>query len=169
MICTKFDAYMRKITKELQMLWICYLNDGTTVYSDYDRPGLSDHPWDRLKRHCESNDLYPTKVEVLMFGAPYTVLFEDPDGLDGLFIARGAARDINEATGEGTSYKQLVVGVLRDGEECVVDVKKFSWPENEIEPFSQTRNLTPENAQWMLFKNGSIKKRSEQVQVALNG
>ena len=159
---------MRKITKELQILWICYLSDGTSVYSDYDRPGIPDHPWDRLKKYCNDNDLCVVKVEVLMFGAPYTALFEDEKGLDGLFIARGSARDINEATGEGTSYKQLVVGLLRDDED-VLDVKKFSWPENEIEPFNQTRSLTPENAQWMLFKNGSTKKQRKQVQVALNG
>lgn len=170
MICTQFDTYMRKLTKELEMLWVCTLNDGTKVYSDFKRPGIEGHPWDRLKSHCEKNSLFATKIEVLMFGAPHTVLFEDHDkGLDGLFVARGSARDINTASGESTSYKQLVVGLLKEEEEDVIDVKKFSWPENEIEPFSSTRKVTPENAKMMLFKNDSPKKKRESVQVALNG
>lgn len=104
-----------------------------------------------------------------MFGAPRTVMFEDENGLDGVFIIRGASRDLNLFTDEpGPSYKQLVVGLLRENED-IIDVKKFCWPENELEKFNQTRNLTPENVKLMLFKNGSTKKQKETVQIALNG
>ena len=152
----------------MEMLWVCDINDGTKVYSDFGRPGVEGHPWDRLKSHCEQNNLCVTTVEVVMFGAPSLVLFQNDNGLDGLFVARGSARDINTATGESTSYRQLVAGVLRDNED-IIDVKKFSWPINEIEPFAATREITPENAQMMIFKNDSPKKKRESVQIALDG
>ena len=59
-------------------------------------------------------------------------------------------------------------GVLNDNLETV-DIRKFSWPLCEFEAPVQTRILTPENAQLMIFKDGSKKKQSEQVQVALDG
>lgn len=169
MICTKIDSYVKDLIKKLEMLWCVTLNDGTKVYSDYDRPGTCNHPWFRLKQYLEESGLYIVKVEAIMFGAPQTVMFENPNGLDGVFITRGTSKDIKIETGEaGPSYKQLVVGLLRDNED-IVDVKKFCWPENSIEPFNQTRILTNENVKLMIFKNDSNKKTRKSVQVALFG
>lgn len=167
MICTHIDSYIKNLIRNLEMLWVATLNDGTKVYSDYERPTTSDHPFIRLKKHCEQNNQYVIKVEALMFGAPHTIMFEDKNGLDGLFILRGSSRDIKIETGETSpSYKQLVVGLLRDDED-IIDIRKFCWPENSIEPFNQTRLITPENAKLMIFKNGSTKKARESIQIAL--
>ena len=169
MISTQIDSYIKNLIRNLEMLWCITLNDGTKVYSDYDRPGIKEHPWNRLKQHCEITGLFITKVEAMMLGAPLTTMFEDLNGLDGLFVARGVSKDIKIETGEqGPSYKQLVVGLLRDNED-VIDVKKFSWPENQLEPFNQIRYITPENAKLMIFKNESTKKTRKAIQVAING
>jgi hypothetical protein len=167
MICTQIDSHMKSLISRLEMLWVVTLNDGTLVYSDFERLDLP-NPYFRLKQHCEDNNLYPVKVQALMFGAPRVTMFEDPSGLDGLFIFRGSSKDVQIETGESVSYKQLIVGLLRD--DCVnIDIRKFCWPENALEPFNQNRLLTSENAKLMIFKNDSRKKASESVQVALFG
>ena len=102
-----------------------------------------------------------------MFGAPYVIMAEDPNGLDGVFIKRGASKDFLMESGEGTSYKQLIVGVLNDNNE--VGIVKFCWPFNALEPNNEVRLLTPENAKLMFFKNDSEKRKREVVQIALNG
>lgn len=169
MICTHQDSYIKERIRSLDILWRVTLNDGTTIYSDYERPDNPRSPWLRLKDHCSDNNLFATKIEVIMFGAPITTMFENENGLDGFFIVRGSSKDLNLFTDEpGPSYKQLVVGLLRDNED-IIDVKKFCWPENELEQFNQTRILTPDNAKLMLFKNDSTKKQRETVQIALNG
>jgi len=167
MICTQIDSYIKTLIRNLEMLWVATLDDGTKAYSDYERPTTTDSPFHRLKKYCEDNNKCIIKVEALMFGAPHTVMFEGKNGLDGLFILRGSSRDIKIETGETSpSYKQLIVGLLRDDED-IIEVRKFCWPENSIEPFNQTRLITPENAKLMIFKNGSTKKTRESIQIAL--
>lgn len=168
MICTTIDPFIKEKIKNLEILWCVTLSNGTLVYSDYERPE-TENPWIRLKKYCADNNLFPTKVEVIMFGAERAVVFEDDNGLDGLFIVRGSGRDIDVGSGEpGLSYKHLVVGLLRNNED-VIDVRKYSWPQNEFEKFEQTRSLTEDNAKLMFFKNDSPKKTKQTVQVALNG
>jgi hypothetical protein len=168
MICDKIDSLVKEKIKNLEILWCATLNDGTTVYSDYDRPAMK-HPWERLKEHCANNDLYVCKIEVIMFGAERQVVFQDDNGLDGFFIVRGVSRELNVGTDElGPSFKQLAVGLLRDSED-IIDVRKYCWPQNEFEQFEQTRVLTEDNAKLMLFKNDSTKKSRQSVQIALNG
>lgn len=161
MICKAQDSYIKQLIRNLEILWCAHLNDGTTVYSDYERPGL-ENPWIRLKQYCEDNNAFITKIEVIMFGAPKLIMFEDPNGLDGVFVSRGASKDLMIGSDEGPSFKQLVVGVLRDNEN-IIDVKKFCWPENEFEPFNQVRSLTSDNKKIMIFKNDSPKKNRESV------
>ena len=89
MICKQRDGYMRSlIVDQLMISWITTLSDGTRVYGDYDRPGMK-NPWTRLINHCKENNVFPTKVELHMFGAPTKVFFDDPNGLDGLAVMRG--------------------------------------------------------------------------------
>lgn len=169
MICTKQDSYIRQlIMEDVAILWKCTLSDGTLVWSDYDRPGTIDSPWLRLREHCARSGVDIVKVQVIVMGAPEHVLFEDPNGLDGLFIVRGLSRDIDMISGEGPTFQHITVGLLQDDLENV-DIRKFSFPECEFCEFVQLRDLTTENAAWMIWKNDSEKKQSEQVQIALNG
>lgn len=159
---------MRTLLKSLEMLWIVTLNNGETIYSDYSNPHDLLPPWTRLVDYCKDNDLFPVKVETLMLGAPKVVMAENHEGLDGLLILRGSSKDFLINTGEGTSYKQLIVGVLSD-EDDFIDITKFCWPYNKLETRPERRAVTPENVRLMLFKNGSEKRHRENVQIALNG
>lgn len=169
MICTEYNSYIKNLVRSLEMMWVVTLNNGVKVYSDHDNPAYPNQaPWHRLKDYCLDTGLFPVKVEALMFGAPKTVMAENNLGLDGLFIIRGSSKDFLMESGEGTSYKQLIVGVLSDTSDNI-NVTKFCWPENALEPFNEVRQLTFENIELMLFKNGSKKRERESIQVALNG
>ena len=154
--------------EDISMTWKCTLDDDTVVWGDYDRPGVAESPWIRLQRYCEEYNRSIVKTQCIVIGAPEEVAFEDENGLDGIFIARGYSRDIDMASGEGPSYQHLTFGLLEDSLEAV-DIKKYSWPECEFEEFSQKRAITQENLSFMIWRNGETKKHSEQVQITLNG
>ena len=168
MICQTRDGYMRKlITTDLMISWKIVLTDGTVVYGDYDRPGL-DNPWFRLKDHCKQNDVVPKSVELHMFGAPKKVFFENEDGLDGLLVMRGMAKDQSMDGSHSQSFQTLTVSLLRD--DCsMIDVAKYAWPFNEFEKDRDVRVLTEENLKNMIFKNGSEKLKHPKVQELING
>jgi hypothetical protein len=168
MICTQIDNYIEQLCyHELMISWQITLTDGTRVYGDYDRPGF-DNPWVRLREHCLSNDVYPAKVELHMFGAVPETFFEDENGLDGIFVVRGVAKDQAMDGSHSQSFQTLTVGLLRDDCSCI-DVSKYTWPINNFEQKSTTRVLTKENLSYMIFKNGSKKLQHEEVQKLLNG
>lgn len=168
MICTSIDGYIEQLCyHELMISWQITLNDGTKVYGDYDRPGF-DNPWIRLKNHCEENNVYPIKVELHMFGAEHEVFFEDENGLDGLFVMRGMAKDQAMDGSHSQSFQTLTVGLLRDDCSCI-DVSKYTWPISQFEQKYNTRILTEENIRNMIFKNGSKKRQHEKIQELLNG
>ena len=168
MICTKFDGYMKNLCHvDLVMSWVITLDDGTTVYGDYDRPG-SQNPWSRLKKYCKENNAAITKIELYMFGAPHEIFFEDENGLDGVFIVRGAAKDQSMDGSFSRSFQTLTVGLLN--EDCSeINVRKFCWPMNEFEQASSVRGLSFENLNKMIFKNESKKEQHPEVQKHLNG
>lgn len=168
MICQTRDGYMRKlITTDLMISWKIVLTDGTVVYGDYDRPGL-DNPWFRLKDYCKQNDVVPKSVELHMFGAPKKVFFENEDGLDGLLVMRGMAKDQSMDGSHSQSFQTLTVSLLRD--DCsMIDVAKYTWPFNEFEKDRDVRVLTEENLKNMIFKNGSEKLKHPKVQELING
>ncbi len=172
MICTSYNNYIKDLVKKKEMLWCVTLNDYTKVYSDYYNPiySIDEYPWYRLCKYCEQNNLFPCKVEAIMLGAPRVIMAESKIGLDGIFIKRGASKDflMDSETGEGESYKQLIVGVL-DKEEDIINVVKFCWPENEKEKLIEKRSITSENVKLMFFKNDSKQKKRESIQFALNG
>ena len=65
MICTNFDGYMTQLCHhELMISWKITLTDNTIVYGDYDRPG-HDNAWQRLKIHCEENDVLPKRLNYI--------------------------------------------------------------------------------------------------------
>ena len=167
MICTKRDGYMRRLTMEdLMISWIAVLSDGTRVYGDYDRSGF-DNPWIRLKNHCKENDDFITKIELHMFGAPAKIFFEDPNGLDGLAVMRGIAKDQAMDGSHSTSFQTLTVCLLKD--DCsAIDVAKYTWPYNQFEKDKSVRSITEDNVKYMIFKNDSEKIKHPKVQEHIN-
>jgi len=164
-ITTQFDSHIKILVRKLEMLWTVTLNDGTKIFSDYYRDDTS--PFDKVKEYCAETGLYPVEVKSMMFGAPETVMFSDPEGLDGLFILRGAVKDVDLNSADNSiSYKKLVVGVLKDD---AIDVKKFCWPENEIDANRETRKLTIDNIEMMYFKDGEEKNRRKCLLLSHNG
>lgn len=166
MICTTQDFHMKSLLRSLEVLWIATLSNKIQVYSDYNRPEQPTAPWYRLKKYCEENDLFIIKIELLMFGCPKVIMAENESGLDGVFILRGASKDYDIEDGDGTSYRNLIVGVLDDKEDKI-NVNKYTWPIDSLT--KETRLVTKENAELMLFKNGSEKASREVLRVAVNG
>jgi len=168
MICTSIDGYFEQMCyTNLMISWQIALTDGTVAYGDYDRPGF-DNPWLRLKKHCNENDVYPSKVELHMFGAEHKVFFEDENGLDGIVVMRGIAKDQAMDGSHSQSFQTLTVGLLRD--DCSrLDVSKYTWPFNNFEKKISTRVLTTENLKDMIFKNGSEKRKHPEVQKLIDG
>tara|TARA_R100000008_G_scaffold44096_1_gene25616 strand:- start:726 stop:1187 length:462 start_codon:yes stop_codon:yes gene_type:complete len=146
--------------------WVITLTDGVVVYGDYERPQF-ENPWIRLREHCEKHDVLPSKVELYMFGAEHKVFFEDENGLDGLFIMRGVAKDQAMDGSHSQSFQTLTVGLLRDDCEHI-DVAKYTWPHNDFEQKESVRGLSTKNLEQMIFKNGSQKREHKAVQEYLN-
>lgn len=168
MICTHVDSYMYDLCHvKLMISWEIELTDGTSVFGDYDRPDLP-NPWIRLTDHCHAHDVSPAKVKLYMFGAEQKVFFENPDGLDGIAVMRGVAKDQAMAGGHSQSFQTLTVLHLRD--DCsMVDVSKYTWPHNEFEQLESERILTIDNLENMIFKNGSKKRQRKKVKRLLDG
>ncbi len=153
--------------RDMMISWQITLTDGTTVYGDYERDGF-DNPWIRLAQYCRENDTCPAKVQLYMFGTKQEVFFQNENGLDGVSVVRGVARDQALDGSYSQSYQTLTVSVLKD--DCSkIDVRKFTWPHNEFEVGFSTRELSEENLQRMIFKNGSEKRNHPSVQKFLNG
>jgi hypothetical protein len=151
----------------MEILWSVKLNDGTEIYSDYYIYGL-ESPWIRLQEYCNSNNKYIISVHVIMFGSEKITLMENENGLDGVFVHRGSSKEIliNDECDTGVSYKHVVCGLLNN-DTGIIHVKKFSWPENCIEPFIQERNLTKLNFDLMIFKNDERKREAgEKFQIS---
>ena len=132
MICTEVDPYFYRLTHDQLMIsWVITLTDGVKVYGDYDRPDIP-NPWLRLRNHCETNKVWPACVELYMFGAEKKIFFEDENGLDGIAVMRGIAKDQAMDGSHSQSFQTLTVLHLRD--DCsMVDVAKYTWPYNEFE------------------------------------
>ena len=167
MICTTFDTYMDRLChKELMISWQITLTDGEMVYGDYERPGF-DNPWKRLSKHCSTNNVSPAKIELYMFGARHNVFFEDPNGLDGVSVLRGIAKEQTMDGSHSQSFQTLTVSLLRDS--CdYIDVAKYTWPNNDFEQKESVRGLSTLNLQNMIFKNESTKLNNPKVQEHLN-
>lgn len=165
-ITTTIDSHMKSLIRSLEMLWTVTLNNGIIVYSDYYKSEID--PWTKLKLYCNENGFYPVKVKSLMFGAPEITMFEDPNGLDGLFIKRGTVKDLEIDTySNSISYKKLIVGLYNKNTDKI-DVRKFCWPENELEPNTETRLLTLDNIDSMFFKNGEETNRKKSLLFTLD-
>lgn len=150
----------------LMISWMVTLTNGETVYGDYDRPD-HENPWTRLSDYCKENNLLPSKIELYMFGAEHKVFFENPEGLDGIVIFRGIAKDQAMDGSESQSYQFLTVGLLKD--DCsAIDISKYTWPFNKFEEVESTRGLSLLNLEHMIFKNDSKKRKHPEVQKHLD-
>jgi hypothetical protein len=168
MICKHRDQYMKTLTRSNMMIsWRIVLTDETEVYGDYDRPE-TENPWIRLRKHCEDEDVAVKRVELHMLGTPKLVFFEDENGLDGISVMRGLAKEQSMSGDHSKSFQTLSVSLLKD---CCswVDVKKYTWPINELEEFNQVRAVTKQNLEYMIFKNGSEKLKNPKIQKLING
>lgn len=166
-ICTNFDGHMKKLChEELMISWQITLTDDTIVYGDYERPEL-ENPWKRLKFHCERYDVLPKKVELYMFGAQHKVFFEDENGLDGIAVFRGLAKEQSMDGQHSQSFQTLSVLLLDDSCDHI-NVAKYTWPNNQFEQQESRRGLSTYNLENMIFKNESRKFKSEKVQKYFN-
>jgi hypothetical protein len=152
--------------EQLMISWITTLSSGDRVYGDYERPEMQ-NPWSRLTDHCADNNVFPVKIELHMFGAPAKVFFENEQGLDGVSVMRGIAKDQAMDGSHSTSFQTLTVCLLKD--DCSgVDVAKYSWPYNEFEKYRSVRSVTEDNIKYMIFKNESEKIKHPEVQKHIN-
>ena len=161
-ICTSFDSYMRTYcSTNLNMSWTIEMQNGVTVYGDYERPGY-EKCWDRLKKYCDIEKVLPVKIKLFMLGVPEFTFFENPKGLNGFSICRGAAMEQNTINNWKT-FQFLSVSLLSD--DCdYIDVKKFVWPFNQFEQGQSKRRLTKSNIEQMIFDNESEKFKRQEVQ-----
>lgn len=151
----------------MSISWECILSNGEHIYGDYDRPGY-EKCWDRFKSYVETNKLYINCIKLYMFGVPQFTFWEDENGLDGVSICRGVARD-QTSPDKARDYQFLSVSKLSDGCDYVA-VKKFVWPiDNEIEPRYEVRGLAKNNVEQLIFKHDSEKRKHPEVQKYFDG
>lgn len=166
-VCKSFDPYMRAMThNSVTMSWQAIMQDGSSIWGDYERPGY-DKCWNRFKIYCKENKVVPVKVQLYMLGMQEHVFFEDPNGLDGISIMRGCSRD-QGMDGSFKDFQFLSVSLLRDT--CdYVDVRKFVWPETDLEPLTELRVVAAKSLEQMVFKHDSEKAKHPEVQKYLDG
>ena len=103
-----------------------------------------------------------------MLGAQEKVFFADENGLDGVCIMRGAAKDQLMDGSTSTLYQSLTVLLVKD--DCSgVKVSKYLWPHNSFEAGESERDLSVENLKDMIFANGSEKLKNEELSKYING
>jgi len=166
-ICTSYDPFIRQLLVErLDMSWTGTLSNGLTVFGDYERSGYAPC-WERVQKYCKENNCHFTKIRLHMFGMPEAIFFEDENGLDGVSVCRGAARE-QSMSGDFKDFQFLSVSLM--DESCdYIKVRKFVWPLNDYEQLESNRLLTRNNIKQMVFKHGSEKPKNEKVYKYLDG
>lgn len=159
-VCTSFDPFIRQqLMSSLTMSWTALMTDGTIVYGDYERPGFQ-KCWTRFEKYCKQSNTVPKNIRLHMLGCPKVEFFNDPNGLDGFSIVRGAARE-QSMNGNFKDYQTLTVSLLESGCEYI-HVRKFVWPVNDFEELEYKRKLTKKNIEQLIFKNESEKRQKVQ-------
>jgi hypothetical protein len=161
------------VNNKVNMSWKVTLTESEdpevfkVVYGDYERPDAM-NPWLRLKEYCKKHNVLPAKIQLQMLGAQEKVFFEDENGLDGVCIMRGAAKDQLMDGSTSTLYQSLTVLLVKD--DCSgVKVSKYLWPHNSFEAGESERDLSVENLKDMIFANGSEKLKNEELSKYING
>lgn len=166
-VCTSFDSYLRNMThNDITMTWQAKMSDNSNIWGDYERPGYK-KCWDRVTLHCKKNKIVPVSIKLYMFGMPEYVFFEDSQGLDGVSIVRGCSRE-QSLDGSHKDFQFLAVSLLSP--ECdKVEVRKFIWPETELEPEKEFRIPTENTITNMIFKHDSQKAKHPEIQKYFHG
>lgn len=161
----EFDIYIKELVKKKEILWIATLDDGKKVYSDYNREALGP-PWIRLCDYMDATGSKIVKLEAMAFGAPLTVIAEDPNGLDGVFIKRGVIKDVVlESSSDVLQATRLICGIYNKSTGNI-DVNIFNWPDNESFKKFEERLVTQENLEYMYFIDKNLEK---QLKEKVNG
>lgn len=155
MICTGYNPHIISLIMAQQVLWKCVLDDGTSVYSDFDYPELKD-PWTRLKHYCHNNRRNINEVYAIVPGQPEQLIFKDENGLDGLFLSRGHSENIN--FNDHTIHSFVVFGLV--GNDNKIYVRRFYWPECQLGTHEEIREITPENQSLIYYKKDICRCRS---------
>jgi hypothetical protein len=150
MICTKINDYIIGLLNQQSILWKCVLDSGVEVWSDFDLPDKKD-PWTRLKHYCQNNNAKIIEVRVVVPGNPENVVYADENGLDGIYMVRGIAKDLQDP--ENTSFSFMTFGKL--GDDGKIYVKRFYWPACEFGQYEEVREMTPENEELLYRKRKS--------------
>ena len=149
MLCKSYNPQIRSLIVDHKLvIWKCILSNGDEVWSDYYTEEKD--PWIRLKEHCSNNAINITEVKVLAYGIREQTVFQNDDGLDGIFIIRGASKDLL-ASSDGITYNYLAFGKLNK-ETQLIETTKFYWPECAFDEHYEERVLTENNQKMMHFQ-----------------
>lgn len=148
MICKTSNSHINQLLDKQEILWKCKLSNGEYAWSDFEYE--DEDPWTRLRSYCKENNVDITEIYVMIAGMMPSLVFSDPDGLDGVFAIRGAVRELTDDNADLVRY--MCFGKY-EKETDTVHVEKFFWPDVDIIPKYETRLLTEENQKLMIFKN----------------
>jgi len=107
-ICTALDDFLDEKT-----IWIATLSDGTKVYQDDERPGITEHSaWIRLGWHIQN-----TGLRIVALQARFRSHVEEiPRNAPGYFFARGALGHFGGKTRKSSTKHYLIMGA-QNGDE----------------------------------------------------
>ena len=149
MLCRAYNSQIRSLVVDHKLvIWKCILSNGDEIWSDY--YAEEKDPWIRLKEYCYNNGIKIIEVRVLAYGIKERTVFQDENGLDGIFIIRGVSKDLSGSS-DGITYNYLAFGKLNK-ETNVVETMKFHWPECAFDDFYEERVLTEDNQKIMFFQ-----------------
>lgn len=126
-ITSSLDSFI--IDKDMPY-WVITLDDGTTVYEDDNRPGLSEQSaWKRLKRHCEEHARSIHSVRLVF--RSNNILIDTRDW-DGVFFIKSLLGQIRlNKSGKPMPIRRFPnrqyynIGRLSDG---ILTVSKYELP-----------------------------------------
>jgi hypothetical protein len=137
-------------------VWFAELSNGEKVFQDDDRPGVNPpSAWVRLVDYCKTNDVYITRF-YLSNGDGLIYPFEDEEGLEGAYFAKGISGDMFSAE---TTHSYVFGNVC--GNE--LRIKKYSIPDCQFITDSEIRQLTEDNIQYIIFKDKARKRRLAKI------
>ena len=140
MICKQPDDY----TSDYEMwntVWHVFLNNGEEIWDDDKRPGLIDPSWVRLKRYCDENNLYITKM-YLKFRSHYEHLNPNESGY---FLVR----KLKGHFGSDRNSHYFITGYLKDDG----SVESTEWKCPELIPESYRNRKFETDKEFLINKD----------------
>lgn len=158
MICKSYNPEIRSLIVDQKLvLWKCILSNGEEAWSDYYTEGKD--PWIRLKHYCNNNGIDIVEIKVLAYGIREQTVYKDESGLDGIFIIRGASKDLS-ATSNNVVYNYLAFGKVNK-QTNIIETQKFYWPECSFDEIFEYREITAENKKLIYEKIKRCKENCE--------